>query len=145
MKTITKHVLVGCGTFFVTLGVVGIFVPLLPTTVFLLIGAACYARGSQRFYNWLMNHGVLGTMIRDYREGRGIPLPQKLITIAILWVTIASSAYFFVESLWVKGILLVVAVGVTIHLVTIKTRRTDTSPTVEIESSEISPGGSKPE
>jgi len=107
----------------VILGVIGIFVPLMPSTIFLLIGASCYARGSQRFYTWLMNNRWLGGMIRDYREGRGIPLRQKLLTMIILWMTIGSSAYFFIENGWVKMLLICIAAGVSLHLIILKTRK----------------------
>jgi uncharacterized membrane protein YbaN (DUF454 family) len=96
MREIKNKLYIVFGTAFVILGVIGIFVPLMPSTIFLLIGASCYARGSQRFYTWLMNNRWLGGMIRDYREGRGIPLRQKLLTMIILWMTIGSSAYFFI-------------------------------------------------
>jgi uncharacterized protein len=123
MKEIKNKILVTFGTIFVILGVIGIFVPLMPSTIFLLIGASCYARGSQRFYSWLMNNRWLGGMIRDYREGRGIPLRQKLLTMIILWMTIGSSAYFFINNQWVKILLITIAVGVSFHLIILKTRK----------------------
>jgi uncharacterized membrane protein YbaN (DUF454 family) len=95
----------------------------MPSTIFLLIGASCYARGSQRFYTWLMTNRWLGGTISDYREGRGIPLRQKLLTIIILWMTIGSSAYFFIENGWVKMLLICIAAGVSLHLIILKTRK----------------------
>ena len=79
MREIKNKLYIVFGTIFVVLGVIGIFVPLMPSTIFLLIGASCYARGSQRFYTWLMNNRWLGGMIRDYREGRGNPTAPKTI------------------------------------------------------------------
>jgi len=122
MKNIKNKLFIILGTIFLILGVVGIFVPLLPSTIFLLLAAACYARGSQKFYNWLMNNRWLGSTIRDYREGRGILLRQKLLTMILLWLTIGSSAYYFVEQWWVKMILIGIAIGVSTHLMHVRTR-----------------------
>lgn len=109
------------GTLFVVLGTVGIFVPVLPTTPFLLLAAACYGKGSHRLYNWLMQNRVLGEYIRNYREGKGIPLFTKIFTLILLYLSIGCSAIFFVKHLLVRILLLMVAIGVTIHLLSIKT------------------------
>ena len=125
MKELRKTILIVCGTVSVGLGAVGVFVPLLPTTVFLLLAAYCYARSSQKFYDWLLGNRWFGEYIRNYREGRGIPLKQKIFSISLLWLTIGYSAWFAVSLWWVRLLLLVIAIGVTIHLVTIKTYKPD--------------------
>jgi uncharacterized membrane protein YbaN (DUF454 family) len=117
---LVRGILVVLGTCFVGLGILGIFLPLLPTTPFLLLAVACYARSSKRFYDWLLNNRLFGSYIRNYREGRGIPLKVKLLTIALLWGTIIFSAFFVVNALYIRIILLLIAVGVTIHI--LKTR-----------------------
>ena len=71
---LSRWLLIAAGTVFLALGVVGILLPLLPTTPFLLLAAACYAKSSKRFSNWLLNNRVFGKIIKDYREGWGIPL-----------------------------------------------------------------------
>ena len=119
--TVSKGILVGAGTLFLILGTIGIFIPLLPTTPFLLLAAACYARGSNRFYQWLINNKWFGTYIKNYQEGRGISLPAKIITIIFLWITIAFSAIIMISSFLVQIILVIIAIGVTIHIITIKT------------------------
>jgi uncharacterized membrane protein YbaN (DUF454 family) len=116
-----RGVLVLAGTCFLALGILGIFLPLLPTTPFLLLAAACYARGSKRFYDWLLNNRWFGTYIRNYREGKGIPLKVKALTLALLWGTIIYSAFFVVDELYWRIILLVIAVGVTIHILKTQT------------------------
>jgi uncharacterized membrane protein YbaN (DUF454 family) len=116
-----RTLLVIAGTFFVGLGIVGIFVPVLPTTPFLLLAAACYARGSQRFYGWLLNNKWFGSYIRNYLERKGIPLRVKVITITLLWITIGSSVAFVVETLALKLILVIIAIGVSIHILSIRT------------------------
>lgn len=115
-----KWLLVAAGFLFVGLGVVGIFLPLLPTTPFLLLAAACFAHSSERFYRWLLNNKWFGPYVRGYREGRGIPAKVKIFTIALLWVAILSSAAFVVSNLIVRVILVVIAVGVTVHIVSIR-------------------------
>jgi len=111
------------GTISLALGIVGIVLPVLPTTPFLLLTAYCYDRGSERLHTWLMNNRVFGEYIRNYTEGRGIPLRAKVTAISVLWVTIGISAYFFMPWLWVRVILMIIAVSVTIHLIRLPTYR----------------------
>ncbi len=118
-----RWLLVAAGFFFVGLGVVGAFLPLLPTTPFLLLAAACFARSSERFYRWLLGNRWFGVYLRDYREGRGIPVRIKVVTIGALWVVIGLSAAFAVSSLIVRVILLLIAAAVTAHILSIKPKR----------------------
>ena len=111
------------GTFFLALGLVGIPLPLLPTTPFLLIAAACYLRGSIRMYNWMMMNRYFGAYLRDYLEGRGLGIRTKSVTLSVLWGVIMFSAAFATESAIVRVGLLTVAIGVTIHLLMLKTKR----------------------
>ena len=103
------------------LGIVGIFVPVLPTTPFLLLAAACYARGSQRFCGWLLNNKWFGRYIRNYLERKGIPLRVKVVTVTLLWITIGVSVAFAVETLVLKLILVIIAIGVSIHILSVRT------------------------
>ena len=120
---LVKWVLIIAGIFFVGLGIIGIFLPLLPTTPFLLLAAACFARSSKRFYNWLLNNRWFGNYIKNYREGKGVPLKVKVLSISLLWIAIIFSAFFWVSILFVKFILILVAVGVTIHILSIRPRK----------------------
>ncbi len=127
MSRLARALLVACGTLSVALGVLGMFLPLLPTTPFLLLAAACYARGSERCHHWLLHNRWFGHYIRDYREGRGVTLRHKVAALALLWPTIGFAAWRVVPVWWAKLLLLGIAVGVTVHLVRIKTagRRRD--------------------
>ncbi len=118
---IFRYLLIIAGTAFLVFAIVGIFIPILPTTPFLLLAAACYARSSPRFYNWLMDNRWFGKYIKNYREGRGIPLKFKIFTISLLWVTILTSIYFITKNVWIEIILITIAISVTIHILTIKT------------------------
>jgi len=126
-EMVIRSLLIIGGTFFLLLGIVGIFIPILPTTPFLLLAAACYSRGSKWFYRWLVNNRVFGSYIKNYREGRGMALRAKVITITLLWIMILVSALVFITSLWVRVLLLAVAVGVTVHILLIKNYKPDTN------------------
>lgn len=123
MKRLTRILLTAGGTLCVALAVLGLFLPVLPTTPFLLLAAVCYARSSERFYHWLVTNRWLGAYIRNYREGRGIPLLHKVLAISLLWLTIGYAVWSVAQLWWVKGILLGVAVAVTIHLLKTNTAR----------------------
>jgi uncharacterized membrane protein YbaN (DUF454 family) len=118
-----KYLLVCLGCVSLALGVLGIFLPLLPTTPFLLLSAALFARSSPRLYNFLLNHRVLGSYIRSFLDERAIPLRIKVISITLLWTALLCSAFFFVEKIWMRVILMAVAVGVTLHILSFKTAR----------------------
>lgn len=122
-KGLLRILMVIAGTLFVGLGVLGIFLPLLPTTPFLLLAAACYARGSKRFYDWLLNNRWFGNYIRDYREKKQVPLAVKVGAVSLLWITIILSALLVVHILLVKIALILIAIGVTVHILSIRTLR----------------------
>jgi hypothetical protein len=110
-----RGLLLAGGTLSVALGVVGIFLPLMPTTVFLLLAAACYARSSDRFYQRLVGHPVLGVYITSGR-GRGMPRRAKIVTLVLLWASIGATIAWSVRAWWLRLLLLAIAVGVTIHV-----------------------------
>ncbi|WP_337058056.1 YbaN family protein [Pseudomonas sp. USHLN015] len=115
-----RYVLLVVGWLAVVLGVIGIFLPVLPTTPFLLLAAACFVRSSRRFYLWLVNHRHLGPWIRDYLEGNGIPLRGKVYAIGLMWISIAFSCYL-VPMPWARGFMLTSAVLVTVYILRQKT------------------------
>ena len=121
-----RILLTSVGTLSVALGVVGMLLPLLPTTPFLLLAAACYARSSPRFYHWLITNRWCGVYIRNYREGRGLPFRQKVMTLTLLWITIGATAIFVIPLWWVRLLLLTIAMGVTFHLLRIPTFKIET-------------------
>ncbi|MBA3903389.1 MAG: DUF454 domain-containing protein [Rhodocyclaceae bacterium] len=87
---------VALGTLFVAIGIAGILLPVLPTTPFMLLAAACYARASTRFYNWLLNNRVFGPTILEWRRHRSIPYRVKWTAILLMAVTLGISIVFFV-------------------------------------------------
>lgn len=110
----------------VTLGVLGIVLPLLPTTPFLLLAAACFARSSARFHDWLLNHRYLGPYIHYYLDGKGIPRRAKIIAIALMWVTMGVSM-MIVPLMAVRIILPLIAISVTFYLLRLPTLETPPS------------------
>lgn len=111
-----RWTLICCGWLCIVSGVIGIFLPVVPTVPFLLLATACFARSSDRFHNWLVTHNHLGPLIRDYLNGSGIPLKAKGLAIGTLWVSFPLSIYLFDPALWLKVILAVIAVTITTYL-----------------------------
>ncbi|MBO9552347.1 YbaN family protein [Pseudomonas sp.] len=117
-----RYLLLAIGWLSVALGVLGIFLPVLPTTPFLLLAAACFARSSPRFHDWLVNHPKLGPWIRDYLSGEGIPLKGKVYAIGLMWASIGLSCYL-VPLFWARTFMLTSAVLVTAYILKQKTLR----------------------
>jgi uncharacterized membrane protein YbaN (DUF454 family) len=107
-----RLVLIAAGSLCVGLAAVGVVTPVLPTTPFLLVAAACFARASPRFYRLLLQSPTFGPLIRDWREHRAIPRRAKWTAIALIAATIGSSVAFAVEALWLRALL--VACGVVL-------------------------------
>lgn len=104
------------GTLSLILGIIGAFLPLLPTTPFVLLSAYLYARSSQRLYNFLITNKLFGKYLDNYKRGRGIPLKTKLLAIALLWISILYVCFFVIDSYVLKGILNFIAIFVTVHI-----------------------------
>lgn len=107
------------GTLSLILGIIGIFLPVLPTTPLLLLTAFCYYRGSSRMYDWLMSHPKLGPYIRNFREHRMIPRHVKAYILTMLWLSLLFCAYIL-HPIWLKCLMIAIAIGVTIHILSYK-------------------------
>jgi uncharacterized membrane protein YbaN (DUF454 family) len=103
------------------LGILGIFLPVLPTTPFLLLTATLWMRGSPRLHGRLMASKHLGPYIRNFREQRAIPLRAKMVSVAMLWAAILASAFLAVGVWWLRMVLFAVAAAVTWHILSFKT------------------------
>jgi hypothetical protein len=119
---VVRAMLVTAGTLCVALGVIGIFVPGLPTTPFLLLAAACYARASERFYLWLLRNPALGPTIRDWRRHRSIPYRTKIVAIALMTTTIGVSIALLARYPLAQVVLAVIGVIVGAWLYRIPSR-----------------------
>lgn len=116
-----KAGLILLGSVSVALGVVGIFVPGLPTTPFLLIAAACYVRSSERLYHWLLNHKVLGKFVRDYQRDKAMPLRSKIVALASMWSMIGVSVVLFIQSDAIRFVVVICGLIGTAAILTVKT------------------------
>jgi uncharacterized membrane protein YbaN (DUF454 family) len=116
-----RWLLIIVGLAAVGIGTVGIFVPLLPTTPFYLLAAACFFRSSDRLYRWLIGNKWCGPYIRNYREHRAIPRHAKIVALILLWGTIGHSVLALLDQLWLRILLVAIAAGVTIYLLSLKT------------------------
>ena len=125
---IVKILLITAGTISLAVGAIGVFLPIIPTTPFLLLTAACYLRSSKRMHRWLLNNKWFGEYIRNYQEGRGIPLKTKIAALAMLWATIGFSTVFMLNRLLpeqlvlpMQIIMIAVAIAVSAHILKLPT------------------------
>lgn len=116
-----RYFLAFIGSISLALGIIGIFVPMLPTTPFLLLSAALYFRSSPKLYDWLMSHPHLGPYIRNFRENKAIPLRVKIISVTLVWCTLLYCALGIATELWLKVFFVALATGITIHILHYKT------------------------
>jgi len=103
------------GVLAVLLGVIGIFLPLLPTTPFILLAAACFARGSDRMHSWLLSHRLFGQLLRNYQAGRGIPARAKVLALAMMWPSLGYAMWRF-DNAWLRLVLLLVGACISVYL-----------------------------
>lgn len=113
------------GTVSLVLGLLGIALPVLPTTPFLLLTAFCYLRSAPAWHKRLLESKHLGPYIRNFQENKCIPVHIKVYSVSMLWITITCSAVFAVSILWVRLLLFVVAIGVTCHILSYPSNRQD--------------------
>jgi len=123
LKSFLKKLLIAIGFLSLTLAAIGIFIPLLPTTPFLLLAAACFAKSSNSLHNWLISHRWFGSLILNYQLGKGIPLRAKIISIIFLWISILSTVFLLEHPPIVNIGLCFIAFAVTIFLYRIPTQK----------------------
>jgi uncharacterized membrane protein YbaN (DUF454 family) len=118
-----KGLFVVAGTVSLGLGFVGIVLPVLPTTPFLLLSAACYYKGSERLHRWMLNNRLFGDYLRNYKKGNGIQPRTKIFTLILLWSVISFSALFMLNNVIIQIILFATAIGVSIHIIALPNLR----------------------
>ena len=116
-----KILLAILGSVSLALGIMGVFLPVLPTTPFLLLSAALYMRSSQRLYDWLMSHKHLGAYIRNFREHKALPMRVKVVSVTMVWATLLYCAVFVAQEWWMSLLFIAIALGVTIHILSYRT------------------------
>lgn len=118
-----RYALFAIGCLSLALGVLGVFLPILPTTPFILLAAACFARSSESFYRWITSHPRFGPMIADYLAGKGLPLKAKRMAITLLWISIIAGC-LWVDFIWAKVAMLCTATAVSLYIWRLPTART---------------------
>lgn len=116
-----KILLTALGLLSLGLGVLGIFLPVLPTTPLLLLAAALFLRGNRNLYDWLMNHPELGPYIRNFMEHKAIPLRVKVISVSLVWITLINCAIFVAEHWAFRLFFILLATAITVHILSYKT------------------------
>ncbi|MDF2678708.1 MAG: uncharacterized protein K0Q97_3062 [Bacillota bacterium] len=117
---IKRVLLIIIGSISLVLGVIGILIPVLPTTPFLLLSSFCYLRSSEKLYNWLINHRVFGPYIYNYLTYKAIPKKTKIGAIIFLWCSLILSS-IIISSLHIKIFLFLIGIAVSLHIITLKT------------------------
>lgn len=116
-----KLILLSCGYISLTLGIIGIVVPLLPTTPFILLASACFVRSSTSLNRWLLNHRVFGNYIYAFQHFHAISKKSKVTALFLLWICIVCSCLFVVSVWWIRILLIIIAISVSIYLLSFKT------------------------
>ncbi len=115
---LTRVLLLTLGWVSIVLGVIGIFLPVLPTTPFILLAAWCFSRSSQRFHHWLRHHKHFGLIVRTWEDGKGISRKIRTRALVLLWVSLVSSS-LIMGRLWVAIVLLLTGSAVTLYMMSL--------------------------
>ncbi len=120
-KGVKRVIYLVIGTLALFLGALGIFLPVLPTTPFVILAATCYLRSSKRMHAWILQSRLFGETIENFQAGRGLKRDTKIRALVLMWATISISAFFFVDQLIFRGAMFIVAAGVTVYLLRLPT------------------------
>lgn len=116
-----KIVLFSLGCASLALAAIGLFLPILPTTPFLILASALFLKSSTRAHRWIVGHPVFGEYISNYVERKGITARHKIASIAFLWLVILGTAIFAAKPLWLRALLPAIACAVTAHIALVRT------------------------
>ncbi|QWV94829.1 YbaN family protein [Geomonas oryzisoli] len=111
-----RYLLIGTGVLSLAVGGVGLFLPLVPTVPFLLVAVICFSRSSARFHAWLIEHRHLGPILKEYLVHGSVPLRAKCVAIGAIWISFPVTAFVFVQTVWLRILLLSIAACVTLYL-----------------------------
>jgi uncharacterized membrane protein YbaN (DUF454 family) len=121
-----RIVFLSAGVAALALGLLGVFLPILPTTPFVLLAAACFARGSQRLHDWLLEHAVAGPIVREWREHRSMPPGVKPWAFLLMGASFGFSIYVM-ESGWHRLMLAALGLLLAALLWRVPVRETDSA------------------
>jgi uncharacterized membrane protein YbaN (DUF454 family) len=123
VRGVRRIVTLSAGWISLALGFLGVFLPLLPTTCFVLLAGVCFARTSPRAHRWLYHNRLFGRHLTSYRDDRSVPMGLKVGSLTLLWLTVGGSALAIDGPGWVRLTLVAIAVAVTVHVVSLQTRK----------------------
>lgn len=121
MNIAFKAFLISIGTLSITLGMIGIMVPLLPTTPLILLGAACYVKASDELYQKLIRNKWLGRYVQEFYEKKGITLKNKILSLSLMWLSISGTILIFDFLFWISAVLMIIAVIVSAYILSFDT------------------------
>jgi uncharacterized protein len=127
VKRLKPRLLLSCGWTSLGLDVVGVVIPVLPTVPFVLLAAACFLRGSERRYHWLVSHPVFGPPIAGYLSGRGLRRRAKAVALVTLWAGVGLSVVVLVPLVAADVVLLCIAAAVSVYILRLPTSRESTA------------------
>jgi len=122
--SVIRYAYLVSGFLLVAIGIIGIFLPLLPTTIFLILASACFVKSSPKANEWLRNNKFLGPYLKNYQNKTGLTIKSKIFTIIFLWLSIGISAFYLTNEFHIRMLLLAIGAGVSIHIIYIKTQKT---------------------
>ena len=122
--SIIRYTYLVSGFLLVVIGIIGIFLPLLPTTIFLILASACFVKSSPKANEWLKKNKFLGPYLKNYQDKTGLTIKSKILTIIFLWLSIGISAFYLTNEFYIRMLLLAIGAGVSIHIMFIKTQKT---------------------
>jgi len=134
---IKKFFLILVGYIFIGLGILGIILPIMPSTIFFILAAASFLRSSEKNYERLINNRYIGKYIKNYIEQHGMTKSSKIVSISFLWVTLLVSIFIFAEFLWLKILLTLIGIGVTMHISKLNTLKEEDGNAEQSVKSEI--------
>ena len=114
--TFRRYLYLIVGSLALAAGVLGVFLPILPTTPFVLLAAWCFLRSSDKLYAWVIDNETFGPTVKNYQEGKGITQKTRIKAIVMMWATISISVYFFVSNLYVIAVMYLIAISVSLYL-----------------------------
>lgn len=111
------------GAISLLIGVVGLFLPIVPTTPLILLSAWCFFRSSPRIYEWVVSNERFGPTVKNFQEGRGITKATKIKAVIMMWLTISLTVYFYIRNYFIIALLYTISISVTIYLYRLPTIR----------------------
>ncbi len=123
MNRLKRAVLMSAGFLLAALGIMGAFIPIMPSIPFFIIASVCFSKSSEKFHNLLLNNKWVGPYIKEYHENNGIKLKTKIIFIIFQWAGLLSTSIFLVHNIFGRILMAAIALGTTIYILSLKTAK----------------------